>query len=184
MEPGKQKGNNCFPQTVAEITQVGKVLKKAGIQLCYHNHDFEFKKFEGKFLLDWLYESVPADLLETEIDTCWVHYAGYNPADYVLKYSGRAHIVHLKDFVCTNLAQGPVYALIGNNGKEIQDASHEENGFEFRPIGDGIQNFSEILNACEKAETEYVIVEQDQWGNGDSMEFAKVSRKYLKSLGI
>ena len=180
----KHKGTDVFPQTVEEFNKVGKALKDNGITLLYHNHDFEFQKFEDKFLLDWLYETIPADILETEIDTCWVHYACYNPAEYVLKYSGRAPIVHLKDFVCKNLAQGPVYALIDSDGNEGKSASKEDNGFEFRPVGSGIQNFPEILEAAEKAGAEYVIVEQDQWYDGDALDFAKQSRDYLKSLGL
>lgn len=179
----KQKGTDAFEQTVAEFKKVGKALKDNGITFCYHNHDFEFGKYEDKFLLDWLYDSVPADLLETEVDTCWVHYAGYDPAEYVLKYSGRAHIVHLKDFVCKNLAQGPVYALIGSDGKEDKKASKEDNGFEFRPLGDGIQDFKKILDAAEKAGAEYVIVEQDQAPTMSPLDSAKKSREYLKSLG-
>ena len=63
----KHKGNEVFGQTVQEFKKVGQALRDNGIQLLYHNHDFEFNQFEGKFLLDWLYESVPADLLQTEI---------------------------------------------------------------------------------------------------------------------
>jgi len=180
----KHKGSDVYEQTIKEFNQVGKALKDNGIQLLYHNHDFEFQKVDDKFILDWLYESVSEDILKTEIDTCWVHYAGYNPSEYVLKYSGRAPIVHLKDFVCKNLAQGPVYALIDNEGKEGKAASREDNGFEFRPVGSGIQNFPEILKAAEKAGAEYVIVEQDQWYDGSALDCAKQSREYLKSLGI
>ena len=144
---------------------------------------FEFEKFDGKFLLDWLYEDVSEDILKTEIDTCWVHYAGYNPSEYVLKYSGRAPLVHLKDFVCKNLAGGPVYALIDNNGNEDKKGSQEDNGFEFRPLGSGIQNFPEILKAAEEAGAEYVIYEQDGHPKASPLEDAKISREYLKSLG-
>ena len=62
--------------------------------------DFEFAKTEnGAYALDELYTEVTEDLLKTEIDTCWVNVAGENPSDYVRKYTGRAPIVHLKDFV-------------------------------------------------------------------------------------
>lgn len=180
----KHKGSDVFEQTVEEFNKVGKALKANGITTLYHNHDFEFNKFEGKYLLDWLYETIPADILETEIDTCWVHYAGLNPAEYLLKYSGRAPIVHLKDFVCKNLAQGPVYDLIDSDGNSNNAGSQEDNGFEFRPVGSGIQSFPDILDAAEKAGAEYVIVEQDQWYDGDALECAKTSRDYLKTLGI
>ena len=53
--------------------------------------------------LDVLYQSIPSELLQTQIDTCWVHVAG-RPAEYI-EYIDRAPVVHLKDFVMYN-AQG------------------------------------------------------------------------------
>lgn len=173
-----------WDETVAKFNEYGKALKENGIQLMYHNHDFEFEKHEGKFLLDWLYETISADILMPQIDTCWVNYAGYNPSEYILKYSGRMDVLHLKDFVCKKLASGPVYALIDNEGGESKKASQEDNGFEFRPVGFGVQDFPSILDAAEKAGIEYVIVEQDGHPERSAMEDARISREYLKSLGI
>ena len=48
----------------------------------------------------------------------------------------------------------------------------------------GMQDFPAILAAAEKAGTEYVIVEQDESKDMPSLEAAKISRQYLKSLGI
>ena len=81
------------------------------MQLCYHNHDFEFVKLNGEYALDILYKEVPADILETEVDTCWVKVAGEDPGAYLRKYTGRAHIVHLKDF--SGEKSEHMYALIG-----------------------------------------------------------------------
>jgi sugar phosphate isomerase/epimerase len=58
-----------------------------------------------------------------------------------------------------------------------------ERGFEFRPVGSGIQDIKAIMEASEKAGASYVIVEQDQWYDDDSLECAKKSREYLKSIG-
>lgn len=187
MDVKKHKSGGDFENTVAEFKQVGTALKNAGIQLLYHNHDFEFERFEDKFLLDWLYESVPSDLLKTEIDTCWVRYAGYDPAEYIRKYTGRSPIVHLKDFVCKNFNMGAVYALIDENGEEGEQAkpeSREDAGFQFRPVGHGIQDIPSILKAAEDAGADYLIVEQDQSEDRPAMESAKMSRDYLKELGL
>ena len=180
----KLAGTPEWEETVKLFTQTGKLLKENGIQQLYHNHEFEFSKYEGKFLLDWNYETIPPEYLQPQIDTCWVHYAGYDPAEYLLKYSGRIKVVHLKDFVCTKLGGGPVYALIGKDGKEEKKATREENGFEFRPVGYGVQNFPSIISAAEKAGAEILIVEQDRSGERPAMEAAKMSREYLKSLGL
>jgi len=184
MDKDKHKGSDVFPKTVAEFKETSDALKQAGIQLLYHNHEFEFEKFEDKFLLDWLYESLDEEALKTEIDTCWVCYAGQNPAEYIRKYTGRSPVVHLKDFFCKQFANGPVYALIDNEGKEDKIPDKEESNFMFKPLGKGVQNFPEILKACVDAGAEYVIVEQDMHPEGSPMEDVKLSREYLKTLGI
>lgn len=182
-EKDKLAGSPEWDNTVKMFTEVAELLKKNGIKMMYHNHDFEFNKVDGKFILDWIYDTIPQDLIEPEVDTCWVHYAGYNPAEYLLKYSGRINIVHLKDFTCKNLGGGPVYALIDEDGNE-KKGSKEDNGFEFRPVGHGIQDIPSIIEASEKAGASVLIVEQDQSNDRPPMEAAKMSREYLKSLGL
>lgn len=182
-EKDKLAGSPEWDNTVKMFTDVAELLKKNGIKMMYHNHDFEFNKVDGKFILDWIYDTIPQDLIEPEVDTCWVHYAGYNPAEYLLKYSGRINIVHLKDFACKNLGGGPVYALIDEDGNE-KKGSKEDNGFEFRPVGHGIQDIPSIIEASGKAGASVLIVEQDQSNDRPPMEAAKMSREYLKSLGL
>ena len=179
-----QKGSENYDKAITEIKQVAKLLKDNGIKLLYHNHDFEFEKYEDKFLLDWLWDEVGLDKMTPEIDTCWVKYAGYNPFEYLSKFNGLIDIVHLKDFTCKNFAGGPAYALIDASGKETKKPTREENGFKFMCVGDGLQDFPAILKASEEAGASYVIVEKDQWYDGDSLEHAKKSREYLKTLGI
>jgi len=183
---GKERhaGTERFEQTKKEFIQVGQALKNAGIQFLYHNHDFEFETYEGKFLLDWLYESILEDLLKTQLDTCRVKYAGQDPVQYIKTYSGRAPIVHLKDFICKTFNMGAVYSLIDETGKEKKKPTREEVGFEFRPLGQGIQDIPSILQAAVEAGTEYVVVEQDQSPTCPALQAAKESRDYLKSLGL
>ena len=155
---------------------LGTIAKTYGLQLLYHNHEFEFEKINGEFIIDKLYKEIPMDLLQPQFDTCWINYAGENPAEFLKKYSGRIEVVHLKDFICQNKVDGPVYELIGNNKK-----TREENGFKFKALGQGVQDFKEILDACEKVDAEYLIVEQDQWYDDDPIECARMSREYLKN---
>ena len=178
---GKEKlaGTDEWEASAARFKKVGAVLKAHGMKLGYHNHDFEFEKHEGKYLHDYIFDEV-GDLIDPELDTCWVHYAGINPADKIREFAGRVEIVHLKDFVCKELGGGPAYDLIDNSGKGLGKKSREDNGFQFRPLGTGRQNFLEILEACEASGTEYVIVEQDQTYDIPELEAAKISRDYLR----
>ncbi len=171
-------GAALFDEVIKNAAIIGEAAKKHGITLLYHNHDFEFVKLDGKYALDVLYDTVPADLLQTELDTCWVNVGGEDPASYLRKYTGRAPVVHLKDFVGEKSEN--MYALIGID-KKAEPAS---DAFELRPVGSGKQDFPAILEAARDAGSEWVVVEQDEPSMGLSrLECAAKSRAYLKSIG-
>jgi sugar phosphate isomerase/epimerase len=44
-----------------------------------------------------MYETIPT--LQAELDTCWIRVAEEDPVQYIEKYSGRAPVVHLKDYL-------------------------------------------------------------------------------------
>ena len=172
-------GTPAFPEVIENIKKLGEVANRLGMKLLYHNHDFEFMKLNGKYALDVLYEEVPADLLQTELDTCWVNVGGENPTEYLLKYSGRAPVLHLKDFVGEKSEN--MYELIGIENK----APARPANFAFRPVGYGKQDFPSILTAAEKAGVKWVVVEQDSpTAENTPLECAEMSRKYLKSIGL
>ncbi len=179
LSPEHRPGTPNFDYVVEFIGILGKAAKKLGIQMLYHNHDFEFMKLDGKYALDILYDTVPADLLATELDTCWVNVGGEDPSAYIEKYSGRAPVVHLKDFFGEK--SDDMYELIGIDRK----APTRPSGFEFRPVGAGLQNFPKIVAASEKAGCKWLVVEQDQPSMGLSpLECAAKSREYLRSIGV
>lgn len=179
LTPEYRPGAEKFDEVIAGAKVLGEAANDAGLTLLYHNHDFEFEKINGEFALDVLYAEVPKSLIQTEIDTCWVNVSGVNPADYIRKYAGRSPVVHLKDFVMPGKKPAKMYELIG-----IEDeAAKEEEVFEFRPNGKGVQDFPEILMAARDAGSEWVVVEQDRPSMGlTAMECAKTSIGYLKTL--
>lgn len=180
----RRPGTDGFAQTIKDIESVAAAAKKYGIQMLYHNHDFEFVKVNGEYGLDVLYNSISEDLLKTEIDTCWVNVAGEDPADYIRKYTGRAPVVHLKDFVMSGKEKPEqLYELIGIETEEKEEKGEE--AFGFRPVGYGVQDFSSILKASEEAGAQWVVVEQDQPSLGKtSLECAAMSREYLVTLNL
>lgn len=178
LTPEYRPGNEKFGEVIEGAKKLGKIANALGMKLCYHNHDFEFVKIDGEYALDILYNEVSEELLETEIDTCWVNVGGENPADYVRKYAGRVNILHLKDF--TGEKSDNMYALIGIDEDEKKQ---ETNKFEFRPVGYGKQDFIAILEAAKESGTRWVVVEQDEPSMDKTrMECAKLSIEYLKSL--
>ena len=178
LNPADRPGAEGWEQTIADIREIGKKAHENGLTLLYHNHDFEFVTIDGKYALDILYDTIPADYLQTEIDTCWVNVGGENPAEYVKKYAGRAPVVHLKDFFGEKSED--MYELIGIDKK----APTRPNNFEFRPVGSGLQDFPPIIEAAKFAGAGWVVVEQDKPSMGlTSLECIEKSRKYLKSIG-
>ncbi len=174
-------GTDGFAATVEGVRKIGEAAKALGLQLLYHNHDFEFVKIGEEYALDVLYSSVSEDLLKTEIDTCWVNVAGVVPSEYIEKYSGRSPVVHLKDFKRSGEKLGKLYDLIGIDDEA--DAQEEEDSFSFMPVGYGVQDIPAILAACEEAGAEWVVVEQDNPAKGDTPENSvRLSREYLKTL--
>ncbi len=174
--PGKEK----FDETLQNLIKIGECIKANGMIMLYHNHDFEFVKVaNGEYGLDYMYNNISSDLLQTEIDTCWVKVAGLDPAAYVKKYTGRAPVVHLKDFIIEGTPDN-MYELIGedNNPNNLRNTGK----FEFRPVGSGCQDFPPILEASLEAGAKWVVVEQDKAYNMTSLEAIESSRKYLKSL--
>lgn len=168
-----------FDEAIEGMKLLGKAANAHGMTLLYHNHDFEFVKMGDEYGIDVMYQRVPADLLKTELDTCWVNVAGEEPAAFVLKYSGRAPVVHLKDFYMPAKKPEKMYALIGIDDGEAEQ-KNEEDSFGFRPVGYGAQNIPAIIDASEKAGAKWLVVEQDDPSLGKSpMECAQMSIEYL-----
>ena len=180
-DKSKLAGGDGWEETVRDFNEKAELFAKHGMMLGYHNHDFEFETFRGKYLHDYIFESVPEDKIFPEIDTCWVRYAGISPEEKIREFFGRVPIVHLKDFVCDKIGGGPVYDLIGTDGGAEKKSGKTGGEFEFRPVGMGVQDFAKILEACEECGTETVIVEQDKTYGMPELEAARYSREYLKN---
>ena len=178
LTPECRPGSDGFTKVVENAEMLGKIAKDLGMTLLYHNHDFEFEKIDGKYALEVLYDTVPAELLQTELDTCWVRVGGEEPAAYVKKFAGRAPVVHLKDYAGGK--SDHMYELIGI---ESEEKAVEENPFEFRPVGFGVQDMPAIIQAAEDAGAGWLVVEQDQPSMGlDPMQCAEKAIGYLRSL--
>ncbi len=170
-------GAGRFEEVVENIRRIGQVCAEKGVSLLYHNHDFEFARMpDGRYALDVLYDSVPAAVLQTELDTCWIRVCGEDPAAYIRKYTGRSPLVHLKDYAGAKSAN--MYQLIGIQGADDTPST----GFGFRPLGGGVQDFTAILRAAEDAGAEWLIAEQDEHPTGAAMEDARISADFLRKL--
>ena len=175
----KHKGSDVFEKTVEDIRRAAEILKENGIQLLYHNHEFEFEKHENRYLMDWLFDKVSPEMMNPEIDTCWVNFAGIDPCEYIEKYAGKTDVIHLKDFICSNINALPIYDTVSRMKKAGKKITRDGSGFEYRPVGAGVQDFESIIKTSEKSGTKYLIVEQDFHPERASLKDAKLSIDYL-----
>ncbi|NGZ74141.1 sugar phosphate isomerase/epimerase family protein [Saccharibacillus alkalitolerans] len=147
-----------WDEVFANLKELGRRTREQGAVLCYHNHDFEMtEEVNGKPVFDAMYEAVSADDLQVEMDTCWVHYGGYDPVEYINRYRGRLPIIHLKDM--TRDADGKAITA---------------------ELGVGEVNLTAIADAAIGAGVEWIVVEQDYCAGGKPLESIATSMEWIK----
>lgn len=150
---------------IKEFNEIAEIYAKYGFTMTYHNHATEGIKLDGKATYDYMIEGF-SDKVEFCFDTYWAQMSGFNITDYIKRLSGRLPILHLKDF------QAMVeYKL---DGGKIMHAPR------FVEVGNGNLDFKSIINASEKAGTEYFIVEDEYYSTGSSLESVETSANYIK----
>ena len=174
-----------FKETAARIAQIGAEVRKAGIQLLYHNHDFEFAKLpDGTVGHDYLFANSAPEDLQVELDVCWSDYAGFPPAELITRYAGRIPVIHLKDYFKEGDMGGDPYSLIGVSKEEA--AKSGRGTFEYRPVGTGLVDIPAVIAASAASGVRWICVEQDEprAGARDRFEGPAESAQYLKANGL
>lgn len=145
-----------WKNVAARMNAIGEKVVAAGFVFGYHNHSFEFQRFDGKTGLDILMENTDPKLVQLELDTYWVKHGGEDPAAYIRQYAGRVPLLHLKDMA--------------------PDGS-------FAEVGHGILDWDSIFQAAEEAGVQWAAVEQDTCQR-PPLESARLSLEFLKSKGL
>ena len=150
-----ERGNlDGYQQTAEKLSAAGAISQKAGIQLCYHNHDFEFVAQDGKLPYDVLLQGTDPDLVKMEMDIYWVYKAKQDPIALFKKYPGRFPLWHVKD--------------MDNTPKQM-----------FTEVGNGVIPFKTIFAQAKVAGLDYFFNEQDVCP-GDPLDSMAKSYKYIK----
>jgi sugar phosphate isomerase/epimerase len=79
------------------LNAIGQRCREHGITFAYHNHDFEFTRVDGVYLLDYLLQATHPSLVKIELDVYWAAYAGVDPVLYLQTLADRVALIHLKD---------------------------------------------------------------------------------------
>lgn len=101
----KRASLDDYKKIAARLNEAGTICKKAALQLVYHNHDFEFKSYDGTTGFDIMTSETDKDLVKWELDLFWAVYAGIDPVELFEKMKGRIPLWHVKDMDKANRAQ-------------------------------------------------------------------------------
>ncbi len=141
-------------------------VSKAGMQLSYHNHSFEFEPLSGGITgFEILMKRFDEKLVNFELDVFWAAIGGWDPLDTMRSLGKRLGQIHLKD-----LKKGT--PTIYDEGKVPNEA--------FQEVGDGIIKMEEVIKVAAEYGVQQFHVEQDQ--SPDPLASIKQSFDYTRKI--
>lgn len=158
-------GLDAYKALAEKFNKAAELADTAGIQLCYHNHNFEFLPLEGGKSGYDVFVKEFSDKMKFEIDVFWVKLGGVEPIELIKKLNGRVAQLHLKDL---------------KSGLEIPDYDTGVPKDAFKELGNGVIPMKPIIEAAEKVGVAHCHVEQDQ--SPDPIVSIQQSMAYLNSL--
>ncbi|WP_080904457.1 sugar phosphate isomerase/epimerase [Parabacteroides sp. Marseille-P3160] len=112
IQPGQPSTRNT--EEVAFVCEVfneaGEIVKAAGLNFGYHNHDFEFahvvpggkealfgRQQKGDKIYDLFLKQTDPSLVFFEMDVYWAVIGQQDPVEYLENYKDRIKVLHIKD---------------------------------------------------------------------------------------
>jgi sugar phosphate isomerase/epimerase len=167
LQPNEHKSFDDYKRLKDVFNKAGETTRKAGIQFCYHNHNFEFTTYGDTTAYDYLLKSVDPKLVKFEMDCFWVTHAGADPVAYFKQYPGRFPLLHIKDM---KDEPAPSHKLDPRMGL-------------FAPVGQGTIDWKRIFTAAKQGGMQHYFVEQD-YCEQPPLEAVKISYEYLSKLNL
>lgn len=155
LHPSRRKTADDYRSVADTLNEAAVRAQQAGLKFAYHNHDFEFITLDDELPYDILLDRTDPNLVDMELDLCWIEYAGRSAVDYIRANPGRFPYVHVKDFT---------------------------EGRRQCPVGQGVIDFPAIFAEVETAGLRHAYVEQD--GPEDAVATAGESFAYLQQIGF
>ncbi|MBL0736867.1 sugar phosphate isomerase/epimerase [Flavobacterium sp. GN10] len=143
-----------YKKIASRVNEAAKMCKKAGLKLAYHNHDFEFKKYDGVTGYEILLKETDKDLVYFELDLYWVVHSGNDPLKLFKENPGRFKMWHVKD-----------------KDKNNSDLNTE--------VGSGTIDFKPFFAAAIKSGMIHFFVEQENNFASDSFDSIKKSCDFI-----
>jgi sugar phosphate isomerase/epimerase len=160
-------------RVAADLNQNGRIAKRFGIKVLYHNHTTEFQRYPGEPLLPYevLLKETDPDVVAMEVDLGWAAIAGQDIVQLFKQHPGRFELWHIKDAI------GLKHLAPQMNQLERRA------GITLVPVGLGEVDYRTIFAHAAVAGLRHYYIEQDNadaWG--DSMAATRVSVENLKRL--
>lgn len=154
LSPTERGDIDNYKRLADHCNKAGETCKKAGIQLCYHNHDFEFQEQNGQLPYKVLLDNTDKSLVKLELDLYWVTKAKHDAVELFKDNPGRFPLWHVKDM----------------DNTPAQD---------FTEVGNGTIDFKKIFTHADHAGLQYFFVEQDKCP-GSPFDSITKSINYIK----
>lgn len=145
-----------YKESAEKFSGFAETCKAAGVGFAYHNHDYSFKKVEGKYPQAVMMEYASEDVF-FELDAYWVIAAGLDPLDWFKTYEEKWKLIHMKDR--------------DDLPFETLDAS--------TVLGTGTIDFAPFIEAHRKGTLPYLVVEQERFEGITPMEAAEANAAYM-----
>jgi sugar phosphate isomerase/epimerase len=147
-----------------QLNKIGATCKQAGLRCGYHNHNMEFRSYDGVVAYDELLRLTDPQLVTMEMDIAWVVTAGVDPAKYLKKHDDRISMLHVKDVL--------------KDARVTTDRLQPET----TEVGSGKVDWKRVFKAANRKRITHYFVEQENFERAP-LESVKISFDYLKGLG-
>jgi sugar phosphate isomerase/epimerase len=145
------------------FNEFGKKVTAAGMVFGYHNHDAEFKKYNGKSAFDYIFENTDPAHVKVQLDVGWVTVAQEDPIAILDKYKDRVISLRVKD-VAKRVAGGPSPTSVA--------------------LGEGVTDWKKVITTAQAHGVKHYFYEQEEPFTRPILESVKISGDYLKKLEI
>jgi sugar phosphate isomerase/epimerase len=146
-----------FKVVAQRLNRAGGQIKKAGLQLAYHNHDFEFVEQDGQLGYDVILKETDPALVKMQMDLYWIARGSkITPHEWFKRYPGRFVMWHVKDLHRTNRG--------------------------YTEVGNGTIDFTRIWPDAELAGLKHFFVEQGGNFTHDPFRSIADSAEYVKRV--
>jgi sugar phosphate isomerase/epimerase len=145
-----------------QLNRIGELTRKAGIRCGYHNHNMEFREYDGVVAFDELLQQTDPELVTIELDIAWVVTAGVDPLKYLR--GPRVSLLHVKEV-----------------RKDLQTA-RDRIVAQTTEVGSGKIDWKTLFAAMDRKRIRHYFVEQENFER-PPLEAVKISYEYLRKLG-